>query len=86
MGCRLLTESTVAAVSSEGVDLLTLKAPPIICSRRQFQILVRFQKYQIRHYISRELCLLADNSHEISFLKFVKNKERCHIMCRLLQL
>ena len=32
----------------------TLKAPPIICSRRQFQI------------------LLADDSHEISYLIFSK--------------
>ena len=37
------------------VDLwsrLTLKGPPIICSRRQFQILPLFQKQQIRHDIS----------------------------------
>ena len=34
------------------VSVLTLKAPPIICSRRQFQILLLFQKYQIRHDIS----------------------------------
>ena len=32
--------------------LLTLKAPPIICSRRQFNILLLFQKLQIRHEIS----------------------------------
>ena len=31
---------------------LTLKAPPIICSRRQFLILPLFQKQQIRHDIS----------------------------------
>ena len=33
---------------------LILKAPPIICRRRQFQILPLFQKYQIRHDISWE--------------------------------
>ena len=33
---------------------LTLKAPPIICSRRQFQILLLFEKSQIRHDIARE--------------------------------
>ena len=31
---------------------LTLKAPPIICSRRQFQIFPLFQKLPIRHDIS----------------------------------
>ena len=31
---------------------LTLKAPPIICSRRQIPIELRFQKYQIWHNIS----------------------------------
>ena len=35
--------------------LLTLKAPPIICSRWQFQILTPFRKKQIRHDISWEL-------------------------------
>ena len=34
--------------------LLTLKTPPIICSRRQLQILPLFQKWQIRHDISWE--------------------------------
>ena len=34
---------------------LTLKAPPIICSRRQFQILPLFFKKEIRHDISWEL-------------------------------
>ena len=33
---------------------LTHKAPPIICNRRQFQILLLFQKKQIRDDISRE--------------------------------
>ena len=32
--------------------LLTLKAPPTICSRQHFQILLLYQKYQIRHDIS----------------------------------
>ena len=36
------------------ISYLTLKAPPIICSRRQLQILLLFQKYQIRHDISWE--------------------------------
>ena len=31
---------------------LTLKTPPIICSRRQFQILLPFQKITIRHDVS----------------------------------
>ena len=33
-------------------QILTHKAPPIICSRRQFQILLLFQKLQIRDDIS----------------------------------
>ena len=33
-------------------SFLTLKVPPIICSRRQFQILPLFQKYKIRYDIS----------------------------------
>ena len=38
-----------------GITLvLTPKGPPIICSRRQFQILLFFQKKQIRHDISLE--------------------------------
>ena len=50
LGC-LHTQSEKA---DEGPDqvVLTLKAPPIICSRRQFQILPLFQKLQIRHDIS----------------------------------
>ena len=32
--------------------LSTLKAPPTICSRRQFQILPLFQKSQMRYEIS----------------------------------
>ena len=38
----------------EACGVLTLKAPPIICSRRQFKNLLLFQKLQIRHDISWE--------------------------------
>ena len=41
-------------VCSNGPVYLALKAPPIICSRGQFQILLLSQKYQIRHDISWE--------------------------------
>ena len=41
-------------VMRERADYLTHKAPPIICSRRPFQILLLFQKQQKRHDISRE--------------------------------
>ena len=44
VGCFLLSESTVATETEISVAVLTLKAPPIICSRRQFQILPLFQK------------------------------------------
>ena len=44
----------------------TLKAPPIICSRQQFQILLFCM-------IFHENLLLADDSHEISYLIFVEN-------------
>ena len=37
---------------SEMLVWLTLKAPPIFCSRRQFKILPLFPKKPIRHYIS----------------------------------
>ena len=40
--------------SSSGIFHLTLKAPPLFCSRRQFKILALFQKYWIRHDISWE--------------------------------
>ena len=45
---------------------LTHKAPPITCSRQQFQILLLFKKRQIRHDIY-ENRLLTDDSHEISY-------------------
>ena len=47
---------------------LTHKAPSSICSRRQFQILPIFQKNYKKGKIFHENCLLADNSHEISYL------------------
>ena len=50
-----------------GIHTLTLKAPPINCSRRQFQILPPFQKLEIRHDIYKNR-LLADDSHEIPYL------------------
>ena len=36
--------------------------------------------------IFHENCLLADDSHVISYLIFVENWERCRKICRLLQL
>ena len=36
----------------DNILFLTLKAPPIICSRRQFPILPHFRKKQIRYDIS----------------------------------
>ena len=64
---------------------LTLKAPPIICSRRQVKILPLFQKTN-KYGIFHENRLLADDSPVISYLIFVENWERCHKICRLLQL
>ena len=49
--------------------LLTLKAPPIICSRRQFQICCFFKNNK-KGMIYYENRLLADDSHEISYLIF----------------
>ena len=46
---------------------LTLKAPPIICRRQHFQILPLFQNFQ-NGMIFHENRLLADDSHEISYL------------------
>ena len=70
--------SSVASVDS----ILTLKAPPIICSRRQFKILLLFQNNKLG-MMFHENRLLADDSHEISFIISFK---RCHKICRLLQL
>ena len=53
------------------VPILTHNVPPTICRRRQFQILLFFQKLQLRHDI-HENPLLADNSYEISYLIFYK--------------
>ena len=63
---------------------LTDKAPPTISSRRQFQILLLY-KNNIYGMIFNENRLLADDSHDISYISFVKNLERCHKNCRLLQ-
>ena len=51
--------------------MLTHKAPPIINSRRQFQSLPLFQNNK-NLMIFHENCLLADDSHEISYFIFVK--------------
>ena len=51
-------------------------APPIICSRRPFQLLLLFQKYK-KGMIFHENSLPADDSHEISHFIFFKNWERC---------
>ena len=50
---------------------MTHKAPPIICSRLQFQILPLFQKNKLG-MIFHENRLQADDSHEISYLIFVE--------------
>ena len=54
--------------------LLTNKAPPIICSIQQCQILLLFEnnKYVMIFHENR---LLADDSHEISYLFFPKIKK-----------
>ena len=53
-------------------QVLILVAPPLICSRRQFQVLPIFQKLQIRHDIHKNR-LLAEDFHEISHLIFFEN-------------
>ena len=47
------------------LDFLTLKAPPIICSRRQFQLLLFF--------FSKITNKAYQNSHEISNVIFVES-------------
>ena len=51
--------------------LLTHKAPPIICSRRQFQILLLLKNNK-KGMIFYENRLPTDDSHEKSFLFFRK--------------
>ena len=58
--------------SARGSSSLHLKVPPILCSRRQLQILPLFKKNQIRH----------DNLKKYHTLFFFENSERC---CHLLQ-
>ena len=59
----------------------THKAPPIICSRRQFQILPLF-KNNILGTIFNENRLLADDSHVISYFIFVENwKDVANVVC-----
>ena len=65
----LLAEGSIMPGKLAGKKDLTHKAPPVICSRRQFKNLLLFQKIQIRHDISLELSA----SHEISYLIFVQN-------------
>ena len=60
------------------------KVPPIIGSRRPFQLLLLFQKYK-KGMIFHENRLPADDSHEISHLIFLKIGKDVEI-CRLLQL
>ena len=48
------------------------KAPPIICSRQQFEILPLFKCNKLG-MIFHENRLLADDSHEISYLNLVEN-------------
>ena len=40
------------AMNTPGEPELSFGTPPIICSRRQFKILLLFQKYQKRHDVS----------------------------------
>ena len=67
------------------INGLTLKAPPMIYSRRQLQILPLFKNNK-KGMIFHENRLLADDSHVISYLIFVENCEKSHKICRLLQL
>ena len=60
-----------------------LKAPPILCSRRQFQILPLFQKLQIKHDISWESTAGRGFSWNIIAIFFSKPWKM--IICRLLQ-
>ena len=79
---------TVISIAIVGIwdklGILTLKAPPIICSRRRLQMLPLFF-FKKKGMIFHENRLLADNSHVISHLNFVENWERCRKICRLLQ-
>ena len=58
----------------DNIIILTLKASTIICSRRQFFFfkLCRFFKNNKIGMIFHEDRLLADDSHEISYLLFSK--------------
>ena len=58
---------------------LTHKAPPIICSRRQFKILPLFQKLQIRHDFHENRLLM--NYHTLFFLKIGKDVEKFVVCC-----
>ena len=53
------------------INILTHKAPPIICSRRQFEILLLFFKNNKSGMIFHENRLLADDSHEIPYHIFL---------------
>ena len=64
--------------------ILSLKAPPIICRRRKFHILPLFQNNQYGMIFHKNR-LLADDSHEISYLIFVENWGKCRKISRLLQ-
>ena len=57
----------------------TLKAPPIICSRRQFQILSLFQKLQIRGIVCWQMILIK---YHASFLaKTCKDVAKFVVCC-----
>ena len=43
-----LSDDAIGSVLAKERQALTVKAPPIICSRRQFQIRLPFQKITIR--------------------------------------
>ena len=62
---------TGANLNTISLTLLTHKAPPIICSRRQFQILLLFQNNK-EGIVFHENHLLGDDSHELSYLIFFR--------------
>ena len=59
------------------VASFTHKGPPIVCSRRQFQILPLFKNNK-RGMIFHDHCLLADNSHVLSYLMFSSPEPKAH--------
>ena len=61
--------------------ILTHKVPPIICSRWQFQILLIFQKEQIRHDISWESSQTILMKYHILFFSKTKKDVTKFVVC-----